>query len=81
MSIVNNNTATATNSPETVACENDNKSHSVVKSLELFEENENGKPPLSKFLNQVINFHSIMPSTKEINDKSENTNAEVIRFL
>lgn len=43
----------------------------TAKSMELFEENEE-KPPLSKVLNQIINFHSIMPSSKEINDKLEN---------
>ena len=53
---------------------NNNNKSSNTKSLELFEENENEKPPLSKFLNQIINFHSIMPSSKEMNDKLENNN-------
>ena len=30
------------------------KSSGDGKSMELFEENENEKPPLSKFLNQIM---------------------------
>ena len=57
------------------------KSSGDGKSMELFEENENEKPPLSKFLNQIINFHSIMPSSKEMNDELETTNnTEVCLF-
>jgi hypothetical protein len=52
----------------------DSKNNMNEKSMELFEENEAEKPPLSKFLNQIINFHSIMPSSKEMNDKLENGN-------
>jgi hypothetical protein len=77
MSICNNNQQKDNTIPLEMISSCSNK-----KSMELFEENENDKPPLSKFLNQIINFHSIMPSSKEMNEKLETTaNTEVILFL
>jgi hypothetical protein len=53
---------------------NENTKFNIRKEneSELFEEYK--ERPLSRFLNQIINFNSLIPSSKEIHDQQKQNN-------